>query len=210
MPGGRCLVAVHTRRPAILAALEAGRITLAKARIINAETMNLPDDRAAAVERQVLAKARQQTPEQLRAATSRAVLSTGPAAAQRRAEQARRERGVRMWPEPDGMAPCRPTCRQPMPSACSPSWTTPRLRTHPRRGSPRPRRRGNLAAHPHRPINRPAAGLRHHPLPATSTPRRAGDHPRSDLPVPRLPGPSSPLRHRPRHPPRSRKRHWLD
>jgi len=78
--------------------------TLAKARIINTETMSLSDDHTAAVERQVLPKARQQTPGQLRAATSRAVLSTDPAAARRRAEQARRGRGVRMWPEPDGMA----------------------------------------------------------------------------------------------------------
>jgi hypothetical protein len=93
-----------TRLPATLAALETGRITLAKTRIINAETMSLSDDHTAAVERQVLPKARQQTPGQLRPATSRAVLSTDPAAARRRAEQARRERGVRMWPELDGMA----------------------------------------------------------------------------------------------------------
>jgi hypothetical protein len=51
-----------------------------------------------------LNKARRQTPGQLRAATRRAVLVTDPAAAQRRAERVRRERGVRMWPEPDGMA----------------------------------------------------------------------------------------------------------
>ncbi len=92
-----------TRLPGTLAALEAGRITLAKARIINTAT-NLSDDHTAAVERQVLPKARQQTPGQLRAATSRAVLLADPAAAQRRAEQARRQRGVRMLPEPDGMA----------------------------------------------------------------------------------------------------------
>ncbi len=93
-----------TRLPATLAALEQGRITLTKARIIDTETLNLSDDHTAAVEQQVLIKARQQTPGQLRAATRRAVLSTDPAAAQERAEQARRERGVRMWPEPDGMA----------------------------------------------------------------------------------------------------------
>lgn len=93
-----------TRLPGTLAALEAGRITLAKARIINTETMSLSDDHTAAVEQQLLPKARRQTPGQLRAATSRAVLSTDPAAARRRAKQARRGRGVRMWPEPDGMA----------------------------------------------------------------------------------------------------------
>ncbi|MDQ5855075.1 MAG: 13E12 repeat family protein, partial [Actinomycetota bacterium] len=71
-----------TRLPATLAALEAGRITLAKARVIDTETLNLSQDHTAAVEEQVLAKARQQTPGQLRAATRRAVLSTDPAAAQ--------------------------------------------------------------------------------------------------------------------------------
>ena len=93
-----------TRLPATLAALEAGRITLGKARIIDAETLNLSDTHTAAVEQQVLVKARQQTPGQLRAATRRAVVATDPAAAQQRAERARRERGVRLWPEPDGMA----------------------------------------------------------------------------------------------------------
>jgi hypothetical protein len=93
-----------TQLPATLAALEAGRITLAKAHVIDAETLNLSDEHTAAVERQVLVKARQQTPGQLRAATRRAVLATDPAAAQHRADRARRERGVRMWPEPDGMA----------------------------------------------------------------------------------------------------------
>jgi hypothetical protein len=93
-----------TRMPATLTALEQGRITLAKARILDAETLNLSREHTALVEQQVLAKARQQTPGQLRAATRRAVLTTDPSAAQKRAEQARRERGVRMWPEPDGMA----------------------------------------------------------------------------------------------------------
>ncbi|MGB8960564.1 MAG: DUF222 domain-containing protein, partial [Pseudonocardiaceae bacterium] len=42
-----------TRLPATLAALEAGRTTLAKARIIDAETLNLSDEHTAAVEAQV-------------------------------------------------------------------------------------------------------------------------------------------------------------
>jgi hypothetical protein len=87
-----------------LAALEAGRITLSKARIIDAETLNLTDEHTAAVETKVLAKARQQTPGQVRVATRRAVLRADPDAARKRAEQARRERGVRVWPEPEGMA----------------------------------------------------------------------------------------------------------
>jgi hypothetical protein len=93
-----------TRLPATLAAMESGRITLAKARIVDAETLNLSPEHTAAVEAQVLAKAAKQTPGQLRAATRRAVLSTDPAAARKRAEQAQQERGVRIWPEPDGMA----------------------------------------------------------------------------------------------------------
>jgi hypothetical protein len=44
--------------PATLAALEQGRITLAKARVIDAETMNLSHEHTAQVERQVLATAR--------------------------------------------------------------------------------------------------------------------------------------------------------
>jgi hypothetical protein len=88
-----------TRLPATLAALEAGRITLAKARIIDAETMNLSPEHTAAVEEQALVKARRQTPGQLRAGTRRAVLSADPTAAQERGEQARRERGVQIWPE---------------------------------------------------------------------------------------------------------------
>ncbi|HET9257170.1 MAG TPA: DUF222 domain-containing protein [Pseudonocardiaceae bacterium] len=88
-----------TRLPTTLAALENGRITLAKARIIDAETMNLSDEHTTRVEEKVLAKARQQTPGQLRAATRKAVLTADPAAAQKRAEQAKCERGVRMWPE---------------------------------------------------------------------------------------------------------------
>ena len=93
-----------TRLPSTLAALEQGRITLTKARILDAETANLSPEHTAQVERQVLTTAQKQTPGQLRAATRRAVLTTDPTAAQERAKQARRERGVRMWPEPDGMA----------------------------------------------------------------------------------------------------------
>ena len=93
-----------TRLPATLAALENGKITLAKARVLDAETANLSGEHTAAVERQVLDKAPQQTPGQLGVATRRAVLHTDPAAARKRAEQARRERGVWMVPEPDGMA----------------------------------------------------------------------------------------------------------
>lgn len=93
-----------TRLRGALAAVEHGRITLAKARILDAETLNLSDEHATQVEQQVLGKARQQTPGQLRAAIRRAVLVADPQVAEERGEQARRQRGVQMWPEPDGMA----------------------------------------------------------------------------------------------------------
>lgn len=88
------------RLPATLAALEQGRITLAKARILDAETLNLSDEHVALVEAQVVGTAHKQTPGQLRVATRRAAVSADPAAARHRAEQARRERGVQLWPEP--------------------------------------------------------------------------------------------------------------
>jgi hypothetical protein len=50
------------RLPATVAALESGRITLAKARVLAAETANLSEDHIAEVEAQVLAKAPKQTP----------------------------------------------------------------------------------------------------------------------------------------------------
>jgi hypothetical protein len=89
------------RLPGTLAALDNGRITLAQARLLNTETLNLSDQHTAQVEQQVLAKAPKQPAGQSRAATRRAVLSTDPSAAQQRTEQAKRER---LWPESDGMA----------------------------------------------------------------------------------------------------------
>src|ERR1700743_748727 len=64
-----------TRRlPATLAAVCSGRITLAKARVIREETINLePGDLLAAVEAQALAKAEGLTPANLRRATRRIV-----------------------------------------------------------------------------------------------------------------------------------------
>ncbi|MGH3984359.1 MAG: hypothetical protein ACRDST_17170 [Pseudonocardiaceae bacterium] len=115
---------MRTRLPGTLAALEQGRITLTKARIIDAETLNL---HTAAVEQQVPVKARRQTPGQPRAATRRALLATDPAAAQQRAERVRRERRVRMWPEPDGMAVHLPA-GQLMPSGCSRCATSTRAK----------------------------------------------------------------------------------
>jgi hypothetical protein len=101
-----------TQLPATLTALEAGQITLAKARIIDDETLNLTDEHTAAVEGQVLPKAPQQTPGQVRVATRRAVLRADPGAARKRAEHARRERGSGCGPSPMGWPRCRLTSQR--------------------------------------------------------------------------------------------------
>ncbi|WP_433556633.1 DUF222 domain-containing protein [Pseudonocardia xinjiangensis] len=90
--------------PATFAALEAGAITLAKARIIAEACTDLHPDAAEAVEQKVLAWAPQQTTGQLRAALRRAVLRADSEAAARRRERKRRERAVVLYPERDGMA----------------------------------------------------------------------------------------------------------
>ena len=69
-----------TRLPGTLAALEQGRITLSKARVLDAETANFSAEHAAQVENQVLAKAPRQTPGQLRAATRGAFCRSGSCA----------------------------------------------------------------------------------------------------------------------------------
>ena len=90
--------------PATFAALHAGAITLAKARIIAEGCADLDAAAAAVVERKVLARAPEQTNGQLRAAVRRAVLRVDGEAAVRRRERKRRERGVVLYPERDGMA----------------------------------------------------------------------------------------------------------
>jgi hypothetical protein len=113
-----------TRLRGALAAVEHGRITLAKARILDAETLNLSDEHATQVEQQVLGKARQQTPGQLRAAIRRAVLLADPQVAEERGEQARRQRGVQMWPEPDGMATLSAYLPAAEATGCTRCWTS--------------------------------------------------------------------------------------
>lgn len=68
--------------PATLAALENGRITLAKARIIATETLNLSEQHTARVEQQVLATAHKQTPGQLRVAMPTTYRANSPATGQ--------------------------------------------------------------------------------------------------------------------------------
>jgi len=90
--------------PATFAALQAGEITLVKARIIADGCADLGPDAAAAVERRVLPRAPRQTNGQLRAAVARAVKREDTDAAERRRQRKQRERGVVLYPERDGMA----------------------------------------------------------------------------------------------------------
>jgi hypothetical protein len=97
-------VALAERLPAVLAALSAGRISLAAARAIAEETATLAPEHLAHVQDRVLAGADRQTSGQIRAAARRAVARADADALRRRAERAREGRHVRMIPEPDGMA----------------------------------------------------------------------------------------------------------
>jgi hypothetical protein len=90
--------------PAAFAALHAGAITLVKARIIAEGCADLDVAGAAVVEQKVLPRAPGQTNGRLRAAVRRAVLRVDGEAALRRRERKRRERGVVLYPERDGMA----------------------------------------------------------------------------------------------------------
>ncbi|GAA3090073.1 hypothetical protein GCM10010464_62430 [Pseudonocardia yunnanensis] len=90
--------------PATFAALHAGAITLAKARIITEGCADLDAAGAAVVEQKVLPRAPGQTNGQLRAAVRRAALRVDGEAALRRRERKQRERGVVLYPERDGMA----------------------------------------------------------------------------------------------------------
>jgi hypothetical protein len=92
------------RLPDTARAQRAGVIDHLKARLIAEATRILTDADAHAVEARVLPAAGQQTPSQLRAAVSRAVLAVDPDAATRRREQAQKEPRVRRWQEDAGTA----------------------------------------------------------------------------------------------------------
>ncbi|MDT7561824.1 MAG: hypothetical protein QOG76_448, partial [Pseudonocardiales bacterium] len=97
-------VTLAERLPATLAALSSGRISLPSARAVVEETMVLDESLLAEAERRILARAAGRTTGQLRADARRVVARLDAEAVRRRAEQARRERSVRLIPEPDGMA----------------------------------------------------------------------------------------------------------
>jgi len=91
-------------RPAIAAALETGRIDLAKARILVSMICPLERAHADAVESKVLPRAGELTTGELRAALLRAILAVDPDAARRRRETAQKEARVEYWADPEGTA----------------------------------------------------------------------------------------------------------
>jgi hypothetical protein len=92
------------RLPGTLAALDRGEVDLYKARIIAEHTRTISAGQAAAVEEQVLERAADQTPGQLRAALRRAVFRIDPHGAEDRRRERLRERAVVLHPGADGTA----------------------------------------------------------------------------------------------------------
>ncbi len=95
--------------PTTLAAVEAGRIDLARAEVLAQETALLDDAGARAVEALVLAKVADAdgpwqtlSPRGWKSQIQRLVIRVDADAARRRREQALRERAVRAWPQGDG------------------------------------------------------------------------------------------------------------
>jgi hypothetical protein len=97
-------IALVKRLPNTLAALSAGVINMSSARAILEETICLGPAPLADIEAHILEHASGQTTGQIRASAKRVVARADAEAVRRRAEQARRERCVRLIPEPDGMA----------------------------------------------------------------------------------------------------------
>src|SRR5690349_15959925 len=95
---------VVRRLPAALAAHEAGTISDYHLRILFELTCQLDDAQIGKVEARVLERAGEQTPAQFRAAVQRAVLKVDPRGAEKRHQEARKDRTVALHPLPDGMA----------------------------------------------------------------------------------------------------------
>jgi hypothetical protein len=91
-------------RPAIAAALEAGRIDLYKARILLEALIPLAAGHAAAVEAAILPAAGGLTAGELRAELTQAVLALDPDAMRRRREKAEKTARVECWTDPEGTA----------------------------------------------------------------------------------------------------------
>jgi hypothetical protein len=102
----RVHVAVELRRrlQGTLAALCAGRITLAKARVILEETVELDAELLGQVEAAALGKAEGLTPGNLRRVTRRAVARADANSVAKRRAKALAQRSVKMWEIGDGMS----------------------------------------------------------------------------------------------------------
>jgi len=92
------------RLPAVRAALAAGRIDLAKARVFAAELAPLGDVTASQIADRYLGQAAGWTTSQLRRALRAAALAADPDAAKRKADQARAQARVEAWQEGSGNA----------------------------------------------------------------------------------------------------------
>ena len=93
-------VTLRWRLPATWAALHAGAIDLARARLIADATGPLDDVTARAVESRILPRAGDQTTGQLRAALRRAVIAADPEGAEQRRKEAERHAKVTLYPDP--------------------------------------------------------------------------------------------------------------
>jgi hypothetical protein len=85
-------------------ALRSGAIDLGRAKAIAEATAVLDDEKAQAVESNILARAGEQTMGQLRAALRRAVIKADPEGAERRREEAERQARVMLYPDAEGTA----------------------------------------------------------------------------------------------------------
>src|SRR5487761_1462513 len=91
-------------RPAIGAALEAGRIDLYKARILLEALVPLAAGHAAAVQAAILPAAGGLTAGELRAELTQAVLALDPGAMRKRRREAEKHARVECWTDPEGTA----------------------------------------------------------------------------------------------------------
>ena len=97
-------VTLAWRLPETGAALAAGAIDLARARVITEATSVLGEDAARAVEAKILPEAGRQTTAQLRARLRRAVIAADPDGAERRRQDAERHAKVSLYADDDGTA----------------------------------------------------------------------------------------------------------
>ncbi|WP_298993350.1 DUF222 domain-containing protein, partial [uncultured Pseudokineococcus sp.] len=97
-------LAVTTRLPVTLAALEAGRIDPQRSRLVAEETVALSPVHAATVDAALAGDLGPLTVPALRARVRHLVATTDPEAVRRRVRRATCARGVRLFPVEDGMA----------------------------------------------------------------------------------------------------------